>query len=116
MLAVVDHQVPAGERGGGTAEAGPGFGQRDPVPLLGEGYRRGDAGQPAAQHGHVRPRGHRTAPAAGLDGPDRRGRGGRTTVAARDLTATSAFSPADSETRRLSTAAGLAAMCSSSRK
>ena len=117
VLPVVHGQAAAAERAGGTAQARPGFEQRDPGPRLGERDGGGDAGQPAAHHRHVRrdrPRSHRAAPGAAAGGRGRR-RGGRTAAVASDLTATPAFSLADSETRRVSTAAGVAAMCSSSR-
>ena len=117
VLPVVHGQAAAAERAGGAAQARPGFEQRDPGPRLGERDGGGDAGQPATHHHHVRRGclcGHRAAPGAAAGGRGRR-RGGRTAAAASDLTATAAFSPADSETRRLSTAAGVAAMCSSRR-
>ena len=117
VLPVVDGQAATAERAGGAAQARPGLEQGDLGPGLAQRDGGGDAGQPAAHHRHIRGGcvpGHRAAPGAVAGGRDPRC-GSRTAAAASDRTATAAFSRPDSDTRRVSTAAGLAAMFSSSR-
>ena len=85
MLAGVDDQAVPVKGASRAAEPGPGLEQRDVGARLRERDRGGDPGQPAADH-------HNAAPHAILP--------------ARAFTATTAFSPADSDIRPLSTAAG----------
>src|SRR5580693_231157 len=85
MLAGVDDQAVPVKGAGRAAEPGPGLEQRDVGARLRERDRGGDPRQPAADH-------HNAAPHAILP--------------ARAFTATAAFSPADSDIRPLSTAAG----------
>ena len=110
VLAVVDHQAAAAERGGRPAQAGPGLGQRDVGAGLTEGDRGGDAGQAATDHDDLAGRAHRAAPfPAAAPAPC-----GRTAISS-DRAATSAFSLADSDIRRSRTTRGVAAIRSSSR-
>ena len=113
VLAGVDDERAAVERGSGAAQPRPGLQQRDGGPGLGQRDRRGDPGEAAADHCHA------PWPSRGLD----RGPGGgaheRCPLAgssgrASERTATIAFSRGDSDSRPCSTAAGSAAMRSSS--
>ena len=109
VLAVVDHEAAAAERGGRTAQAGPGLGQRDVGAHLAERDRGGDAGQAATDHDDLARRAHRAAPFPAAPAP--RGRSATTS----DRAATSAFSRGDSDIRRSRTTPGVAAIRSSSR-
>jgi len=95
VLAGVDDQAVPVERAGRAAEPGPGLEQRDRGARFGERDSGGDPGQSAADHHD--PWAHPSLPASAL-------------------TATRAFSPADSDIRPRSTAAGCSAMRSSSRR
>src|SRR6266568_7205357 len=93
VLAGVDDQAVPAERAGRAAEPGPGLEQGYVRAPLGQRDRRGDPGQPSPDDGDLRV--HPNLPA-------------------RALTATMAFSPVDSDMRLCSTAAGRAAIRSSS--
>ena len=101
VLAVVDHEAAAAERGGRPAQAGPGLGQRDVGAGLTEGDRGGDAGQAATDHDDLAGRAHRAAPFPAA-APAPCGRSATTS----DRAATSAFSLADSDIRRSRTTRG----------
>src|SRR5579862_9548986 len=105
VLARVDGEGVAGEGAGRTAQPGPGLEQGNLRARLGERDRRGDPGQAAADY-------HDSAGAggAGLGG------GVHAILPARAWTATAAFSRPDSDMRPRRTAAGSAAMRSSSRR
>src|SRR5580658_5802876 len=96
VLPGVDGQGVAGEGAGRAPQPGPGLEQGDLRARLGERDRRGDPGQAAADH-------HRAG-------------GAHFSLPARAWTATVAFSRPDSDMRPRSTAAGSAAMRSSSRR
>ena len=93
VLAGVDGQAVPAERAGRAAEPGPGLEQGDVGARFGERDRGGDSGQPPADHRNL---------------------GGHLILPARARTATMAFSPVDKETRLFRTAAGCAAIRSSS--
>src|SRR6185312_8498073 len=95
VLAGVDGQAVPAERAGRAAQPRPGLEQGDVGARLGERDRGGDPGQSPADHRYSEA--HLILPA-------------------RARTATMAFSPVDKETRLSRTAAGCAAIRSSSRR
>ena len=122
MLAVVDYQAVPAEGAGRPAQPGPGLQQRDADARLPQRDSGGDPGQTAADHHHAAA-GRGSAGPGGGQAAGRgahaaaTGPGGSTTgiTPASERTATMAFSPADSDSRRCSAAAGSALMCPSSR-